>query len=105
MVDFASDIESDIEGDIMRKTIIKNSRKSEPILLRDILPEVMSDIRLRMAVQKAIKSRAIAAGCARENRRQRKTPRILTTSSRIHSLPAHIVQDGRTPGVRVKHRG
>jgi len=64
MVDFASDIASDVDGDIMRKIIIKHRRKSEPILLRDILPKVMSDIRLRMAVQKAIKSRAITGSDA-----------------------------------------
>ena len=33
--------------------------KNEPVLLRDILPKVMSDIRLRMAAQKTIKARAI----------------------------------------------
>jgi len=86
----------------MRKTIVKHSRKSEPILLRDILPKVMSDIRLRMAVQKTIESRAIVGSGARGNRWQRKTPRIPATSSRIKSLPAHVSQNGRTPGTRAE---
>jgi len=39
--------------------------RNEPVLLRDILPKVMSDIRGRMRTQKAIKSRAIANRGAR----------------------------------------
>ncbi|MBA7641497.1 hypothetical protein ES703_49181 [subsurface metagenome] len=80
-------------SDIRSGKIAKYSGKNEPVLLRDILPEVMRDIRLRMAIQKAIESRAIAGSCARGNRRQRKTPRISATSSRIHSLPVHVAQD------------
>jgi len=48
---------------------MKNSTEKEPILLRDILPKVMSDIRLRIAMRKAIESRTITGSSARENRR------------------------------------
>lgn len=82
-------------GDIMSGIIQKN----EPVLLGDILPEVMRNIDARIAAQKAATIRATAAGGAREFRRRRKT---LNNRSRIRSLTVHVTQDGRSPGIRAE---
>lgn len=60
MIDIASDIVRDIET----KTAARRVVKSEPTLVRDILPKVMRDIRLRIAAQRQFRIRAAAGCCA-----------------------------------------
>lgn len=48
---------------------MKNRIENEPVLLGDILPEVMAEIGRRIATQKARESRANAGSNVRGNRR------------------------------------
>lgn len=57
--DIGRDILRDILRDIESKRPVKYSAKDEPVLLRDILPEIMSKVRMQVAARKTIISREI----------------------------------------------